>query len=213
MKKLAVIILFVCLAMSVFAEDVHVSLEEHIAYPESWSNMTNDEMKLNLLNILTRISTQKGLQYISRMAGYKPKTLFEDSYCITDLEKKKSETNDPKFDSLVDSYRLYAYQKDNRFGGNTYTIDYTVCDDAVSLKIVNHTAMRFAGVTCVKPECLTMTLSVKLSEGEFVINGDAFVPDQKAKINLLFYTVDLDSSFERRITAMKNWFIDQLKTF
>lgn len=213
MKKIILILLVCCVILPIFAEDVSVSFSEEIPYPAEWKNLTSDEVNLNLLNILTKISQQEGLQYISRMAGYKSKTLFEDSYCISDLEDKKSKIEDPVFNALVDTYQLFAYQKDNRFGGNTYIVNYVVTDDSVELKITNHSPMRFAGVSCVKSGCLTMTLKVTQGEDNLIIDCSAFVPDQKAKISFLFYTVDLESSFERRATALRNWFVEQLSVF
>lgn len=213
MKKVLCFLIVFLICFSLFAEDVSVSIEENVAYPQSWINLSTEERNLKLINILTKISSQKGVQYISRMAGYKPKTLLEDSYCISDLDKEKSGIDDPVFTQVPASYTLYAYQKDNRFGGNTFTVDYTVSDNGIKLTIVNHTAMKFSGITCVKPEKLTMTLEVIQNENDMTIKGHAFAPDQKAKINLLVYTVEIDSSFERRITALKNWFIDQLSVF
>ncbi len=213
MRKVFCLLIVCLICFSLFAEDVSVFIEGNVAYPQSWTGLSNEERNLKLINILTKISSQKGVQYISRMAGYKPKTLLEDSYCISNLDKQKSRIDDPVFTQVPYSFTLYAYQKDNRFGGNTFTLDYEISDNVIKLTIVNHTAMKFAGYTCVKPEKLTMTLEVIQNENDMTIKGYAFAPDQKAKINLLVYTVEIDSSFERRITALKNWFVDQLSVF
>ncbi|MFA6856893.1 MAG: hypothetical protein WCR31_06770 [Treponema sp.] len=45
---------------------------ETIAFPASWSNLSESEKQLRLFNLIGRISTQKGITYISRRAGYKP---------------------------------------------------------------------------------------------------------------------------------------------
>ncbi len=213
MKKTICLLLLAIICFSLFAEDVSVSIEANVAYPQSWVALSTEERNLKLINILTGISTQKGVQYISRMAGYKPKTLLEESYCISNLEKPKSRIDDPVFTEVPEVFSLFAYQKDNRFGSNTFTVDYVISENSIKLSIVNHTAMKFAGYTCVKPEKLTMTLEVIQNEKDMTVKGYAFAPDQKAKINLLVYTVEIDSSFERRITALKNWFIDQLSVF
>ena len=212
MKKILVISLLLAVGFAVFAEDVSVSMTERVPYPESYKSLSSEEINLNVFNAVTKISTQKGLQYISRLAGYKPKTLFEDSYCISDPDEKKSRIPDPVFDELLSEFTLYAYQKDNRFGGNTYIVNYKLDEKSVELEIVNHTPMRFGGVSCVKEGCLTMTLKIEQDavNEEFVITGTAFVPNQKAKISFLFYTVDLESSFNRRVEALKNWFVDQI---
>ncbi len=212
MKKIISFAFILLTGFAVFAEDVSVSIEDRVPYPENYKNLTAEEINLKVFKVLTEISTQKGLQYISRMAGFKPKTLFEESYCISDLDDKKSKIDDPEITTLSDEYTLYAYQKDNRFGGNTYVVNYRTDEKSVELEIINHTPIRFAGVSCVKEEQLTMKLKVEQSAetNEFIIIGSAFVPNQKPKVSFLFYTVDLENSFNRRVTALKNWFAAQI---
>ena len=267
MKKILLFLVYLTLCFAVFAAEsdvspesstikagsgsdgVYVSLSERVPYPEYFANLSREEKALSVLNALTAISTQKGLQYISRRAGYKPKTLFEDSYLISDLDDRKSRIEDPVFSELPSSglvkaasdvasatdvassaaviteadispfavgaeptFTLFAYQKDNRFGGNTYTVDYHI-GSSFGLVIRNHTPIRFAGVTCVESGALEMSLSVTLDDksGEFVIDGSAFIPGQKPKISFIFYTVDLESSFSRRVTALKNWFVERMQ--
>ncbi len=176
------------------------------AYPEKWQEMNYEEKRLAIVNILTAISTQKGIEYISRTAGNKPKTLFSESYLVSEPENKKSKIEDPVYTEVPGSISLFSYQKDNRFGGNFYSLDYTINGNEVFLRINNITAMKFMGVTCVKPEGLYLYMDVILCGEGLLVCSMATVYDQKPTVSLVFYTVDLESSFTRRLNALKDWF-------
>lgn len=178
-----------------------------IAYPENWTKMSYEEKRLTLVNILTAISTQEGITYISRTAGYKPKTLFSESFLVSDPEDKKSVIEDPVYTEVPESISLYSYQKDNRFGGNFYSVDYTIEGEEVFLRINNITAMKFMGVKCVDENGLYLYMDVVLCDEGILICSMATVYDQKPTVSLVFYTVDLESSFTRRLNALKDWFI------
>ncbi len=180
-------------------------------YPENWKGMTEEEKMLALMNIITSVSRQKGITYISRTAGYKPKTLIEDSYCISDPDNSKSRIEDPVFTDLPSSFTQYSYQKDNRFGGNTFVLDYNCTDNEVFLKITNHTKMKFGPVTCVEEGKLSMYIDAHLAEEGVLVSCLATVYDRKPTIKVLFYTVNIEESFKRRITGLKDWFVEELR--
>ncbi|MCQ2398266.1 MAG: hypothetical protein MJ052_03075 [Sphaerochaetaceae bacterium] len=215
MKKiLLVFMLFLCIAGSVFAEKIFtVEIKDSVPYTEAWNKMSLEEKRLNLFNILTSVSTQKGITYISRTAGYKPKTLFEDSYLIMNPDNKKSRIPDVKVAVVPESRILYAYQKDNRFKGNVYRLDYTSSENSVLLKTVNLTDMKFMGVVCVPKEKVEIFFEAVIEQEGFRLNAKAVIYDRDKEIKVPFYTVDLESSFTRRITALKDWFVDQVNNF
>lgn len=180
-------------------------------YPEKWNGMSEKEKMVALMNIITAVSRQKGITYISRTAGYKPKTLIEESYCISDPVDPKSRIDDPVFTELPSSFTQYSYQKDNRFGGNTFVLDYNCTDTEVLLKITNHTKMKFGPVTCVEEGKLSMYIDAHLTREGVLVSCLATVYDRKPTIRVLFYTVDIEQSFTRRITGLKDWFVEELK--
>ena len=177
-----------------------------IPYPEKYLSMTEEQRKVELYNILRSISTQKGLQYISHLAGDKPQVLFEDSYMISDPENKNSRIEDPVSDYVPESYDCYCMQKDNRFGKNVYSLKYTIKDGDFLMNINNYTAMKYMGFTCVEKGILNMYLEVIETDEGFVLYTMAVVRDQEPEVNILFISVDLTNSFMRRITALKGWF-------
>ena len=187
-----------------------VALTGFTAYPQSWEGLSQEERMVRLLNLMTAISKQEGAMYISRTAGNKPKVLLEKSYCISDPAKSKSRIDDPVFDTVPGTLTLYAYQKDNRFGGNTFEIEYTCSDCEIMMKITNRTAMKFMGVTCVAEGKLSMYIDAYCTEEGLVISGIATVYDRKPTVNLIVYTVDIAESFKRRIMGLKDKFIENI---
>ena len=187
-----------------------VCISSFIPFDEALKEMTDEQQMLKLFNIVTAMSGQKGITYISKTAGNKRKVLIEDSYCISDLDNKKSKINDPVFTYLPENYSLFTYQKDNRFSGNTFTVDYKTTSDEILMKINNHTPMKFMGITCVPKEQLSMYISVYRVDEGVVISCIAEIFDKKPTVNLLFYTVDLQDSFTRRILGIKDWFADSI---
>lgn len=182
-----------------------------VAYPDDWKDLSLEEKQLKVFNIMTKVSTQQGITYISRMAGYTEKTLIEESYCISDPDKKNSKIQDPVFRYVPGLYSMHSYQKDNRFGGNVFKLDYTNTEDEVFLSIVNKTAMKFMGVSCVLKGKLAMYIDTYLTEEGIVVFSMATIVDKKPQIKLVVYTVDLEESFQRRINGFKNWFISSVQ--
>lgn len=177
-----------------------------IPYPEKYLSMTDEQRSVELFNILRSISTQKGLQYISHLAGDKPQVLFQDSYMISNPDDKNSRIADPVSDSVPSEYSCWCMQKDNRFGKNVYSLKYTIKDGDFLMNINNYTAMKYMGFTCVDKGILNMYLEVLETDEGFVLYTMAVVRDQEPEVNILFISVDLTSSFMRRITALKEWF-------
>ena len=181
-----------------------------IPYPASWKNMSADEKLLSLYNALGRVSAQKGITYISRRAGYKPKTLFTRSYYIADTEHTETALADPVASEVPSSDRRYVFQEDTSFGENTYLHTYTDSASEIFLEITNCTPMKYHGVTCLKEREMEMCISAyPLEEGIF-FSSSAIVTGQKQTVTVLFIKVDLADAFKRRTDALYTWFINQI---
>ena len=182
-----------------------------IPYPENYKKLSQEEREVTLYNILRSISTQKGITYISHLAGEKPTTLFEDSYMISDPENYKSKIADPVSTEVPSSFSCYSYQKDNRFGKNVYKLNYTIKEGDFLMDISNYTKMKYMGFSCVPKGDLHMYLEVVESSEGFVLYTIATV-DREPQVRILFITVDLPSAFMRRITAIKDWFTTRINS-
>ncbi len=178
----------------------------YIPYPERFKEMTEEERNVEVYNIIRSISTQKGITYVSHMAGDKPVVLFEDSYMISNPNKTNSKIADPVSSSVPNKYSCFAYQKDNRFGKNVYKIIYTYKENDFLMDISNYTAMKYMGFSCLKEGELHMYMEVLEADEGFVLYTMVIVEGRKPKVKVLFITVDLPSAFMRRTTALKNWF-------
>ena len=205
-----------CLGVSIAAkadriyDGFSVGAVSFIPYPESFKNITEEERHVRLYNILRSISTQKGLTYISHMAGDKPTVLFKDSYMISNPDKKNSRIDDPVSTEVPSTYSCYAYQKDNRFGSNVYSVKYTINDGDFLMDISNYTTMKYMGISCVDKNALHMYLEVVETEEGFVLFTNALVSGREPQVKVLFITVDLPSAFLRRTTALANWFEERV---
>lgn len=182
-----------------------------IPYPARWLDLSPRERQLELLNTLRRISTQKGITYISYRAGNKPKELFSESYYISDPSDKKSRIDDPVADSLPEAIQSYAYQKDTSFGGNIYLHDFKISDEEIFLRITNVTPMKVFGIfKAVDAGKLALSLGAyQMEEGIYVFSM-AEIADMEPQVTVLFITVDLPSAFRRRTTAIRKWFEGQI---
>ncbi len=183
-----------------------VSGLSYIPYPEKFKNMSEEERNVEIYNIIRSISTQKGITYISHLAGDKPTVLFEDSYMLSNPNKINSKIADPVSSSVPSKYSCFAYQKDNRFGKNVYKIIYTYKDGDFLMDISNYTPMKYKGFSCLKEGELHMYMEVIQADEGFVLYTMAIVEGRKPKVKILFITVDLPSAFMRRINALKGWF-------
>lgn len=213
MKKYIVIILSLLTCFALFAGDVTCEITASLDYPQEMSELSLEEKQLVLMDILTNISTQKGITYISKTAGYEPRTLILNASVIENIRNYNSKIDDPVITELTDKLSLNIFQEDNRFGKNTFTADYELTDNGVKMTINNYSPMSYLGITCVKANALTMVLEASCNENAIDVSASATVKNQKAKIKLLVYTIDIEDSFTRRITALKEWLEGQLNSY
>lgn len=182
-----------------------------VPYPESWSEMSYEEKKLEIINTLLSISTIKGITYISYSAGEQPKVLFSDAYTLTSAKKGKK-AYDVEFSYAPEtySYTLAAYLKDNIFGGNTYTIDYEIDGDEIFMTITNVSKLKFLFFTAVKEGELDLSVDCLMTDEGIAIFGLATVRDAEEYVETPITDVHLPSAFTRRITSLKDWFIEEI---
>ena len=182
-----------------------VAVGSLVPYPESWKEMSGEERELALYNSLLKVSTQKGLTYISHRAGDKEKTLFEDSYMLSS-DNKKDRMDDPVVTSVPDYAEYYAYQDDTSFGGNVYSVTYTASGDEIFMDIRNNNDLHLMGINIVKKGKVNMSLDIVETDEGIYVYALASVKDKNPKMTIVFYTVDLELSFYNRVVALSKWF-------
>ena len=191
---------------------------EVIPYPASWTKFSEKEKQLRLFNILNRLSTQKGITYISRRAGYKPKVLFTDSYYTETVgkndteqkEKSKRKISDPVCTELPQHIERFAEQDDSTFGDNEYRHVFTNTEKETLLTVTNLTPLKYHGITCVKEGEFTVYTSVMQSKEGIVVTSATIVNNHDKIVKILFLNVNLESSFSRRMDAAFTWYRNQL---
>lgn len=183
---------------------------ETIPYPSSWSALSREERQLALFNMLSRISTQKGITYISRRAGYKPKMLFEDSSYIDSLEKGYRKIADPVSQELPQQAVRFVEQKDSTFGENTYRYNITNTAAESLFEVTNKTPMKYHGITCIAADELTLYISAMQSEQGIVTTVATKVRNHDKNIRIFFIDVDIAGSLSRRADALIIWYKNQL---
>jgi len=180
-------------------------------YPEEWKDKSEYEVQLLLFNSLRMISTQKGIKYISRRAGNKEKDLFSESYYIANPNDIKSKIVDPVSDKLYKNVVSYVYQKDSAFNSNVYIHTYENSISEIFLKITNFTDMKYLVFTGIEKGKLNMVFDIQQIEEGILFTTLTSIQDRKPKMKVLFYTIDLNSSFSRRMEALQNWFEERLE--
>ncbi|MBR7064990.1 MAG: hypothetical protein IKI31_07590 [Treponema sp.] len=182
-----------------------------VPYPEQWKNFSSKEKMLHLYNILGKISSQEGITYISRRAGYKPKTLFTKSYYISDETKKDNKLSDIVSETIPSTEVRYVFQEDTSFDENIYKHTYTNSENEIFLEITNCTPMKYHGVTCLKKDEMKMCFSLYPTEEGIILSSGAIVSRHGKTVTVLFVKVDLADSFKRRTDAIHLWFKNQLQ--
>lgn len=193
-------------------EKVLVSgISAFVPYPDSWSDMDYSERKLEIINTLLSISTIKGITYISYSAGEKAKTLFSDAYTLT-AAKKGKKAYDAEFIYAPDtySYEIAAYLKDNIFGGNTYTVNYEISGDEIFMTVTNVSKLKFLFFTAVDEGELDLSVDVLMTEEGIAVFGLATVRNADEYVKTPVTDVHLPSAFTRRITSLKDWFVEEI---
>lgn len=190
-----------------------IAAVSYIPYGPKLKAMDAKTRQLAIFNKIRAISTQEGLTYISWRAGNQPKVLIEKSSYMEDDKNLNKLLPDPVVTTFPYSLQNYVYQRDSSFGGNRYLHTYTNSDEEIFVEIKNISSMRVLGIfTAVKKEQLTISMATYQMEDGLLLMALTTIEDRDPKVSVLGITVDLPSAFKRRITALQNWFVDQLAT-
>ena len=190
-----------------------IAAVSYIPYGPKLKAMDSKTRQLTIFNTIRAISTQEGITYISWRAGNKPKVLIEKSSYMEDAKNLNKLLPDPVATTFPYSTQSFVYQRDSSFGGNRYLHTYTNTDEEIFVEIKNINSMRVLGIfTAVKSEQLTISMATYQMDDGLLLMALTTIKDRDPKVSVLGITVDLPSAFKRRITALQNWFVDQLAT-
>ena len=181
-----------------------VALSAFVEYSDVLKAKPDSQKLLDIFNMGQSISTIKGITYLSHSSNYQPEVLFKDAYFVESATSKEK-VADPVYDAVVGQLTRYAWLKDNRFGGNTYEVNYYCYNNEVFIEISNVNAMKYMGFKCLGANSLHLYLDALLTDEGVVVSGLAVIYNQKPQVKVLLVTVDLPSAFLKRIDSLKNW--------
>ncbi|MFA7435997.1 MAG: DUF6675 family protein, partial [Bacilli bacterium] len=125
--------------------------------------------------------------------------------------KSRSGIDDPFSYNVPKKDIYYVYQRDSSFGSNIYQHDYETNDKEIFVKVTNLDKVKvFSIFTAVKKEQLAIAMDTYLLDDGILLTAMATIEGRKPEIKVLGVTVDLPSAFNRRITALGDWFVEQL---
>jgi len=178
--------------------------------PDDLQDYSEDELMVYVLNILRAVSTQEGITYISHRRGDEPYPLYTKSYHVEKVGSKKR-IDDPVLQTLPVKIEDIVYQKDTSFAGNYYKFSYATRGNQILLSIENLTTLAVFGlVPAVPKNTLKISFTVILLDEGFLCYSQAEITGQKPTFTFLGFSVHLPSAFQRRITALQEWFSDNL---
>lgn len=190
-----------------------IAAVSYIPYGPKLKAMETKERQLAVFNTIRAISTQEGITYISHRAGNKPKVLIEKSSYMEDEKNLNRLLPDPVATVFPKTEQSYVFQRDSSFGGNRYLHTYTNSDSEIFVEITNISTIKVFGIfTAVPKEKLSISMSTYLLDDGLLLMALTTIEDRDPKISVLGISVDLPSSFLRRITALQEWFVAQLET-
>ncbi|QEN07015.1 hypothetical protein EXM22_03065 [Oceanispirochaeta crateris] len=164
----------------------------------------NKDMMLHILQSLSAISTLEGIEYWSgsRQAMY---PYLEEAYAV---EKTRSSRKvaDPVFTSLPKGPQtISVFQNDTTFGKTWYDVSFEVKGNSIRLSMINRTTIRYKFFPVLRDERLLIEMIIIPREEDLLFYGMAAF----RLGNTFGIEIDLDESFDHRMSALQTWFSNQ----
>lgn len=184
------------------AQGISVASLGLVPYPKLWASQSESQRQVELFNLLHNVSSLQGLQYGSS----KQKTLFRESYTLSDPENKRSRIKDKVVDALPSSDTSFVCQDDAIFGDNVYRHEYQISAKEIFVDITNLTTLKFLGISFVKPQDLSLCLSATQTEKGILLYTRTTLATTEPKVSFLFWNFNLAVESMRRMVAYQDWF-------
>ena len=174
--------------------------------PGGYRELTPEERRLTLYNILRSVSTLQGLEYYSASRG-EMRLLFEESWAIADIRKPKEALPDPLVSTIPGEDTILIHQKDKSFSNNESSMTFRAGANAFATDIVNLTPMRYKGfIRIADPGNMQIHLIVVPVEEGLLMYGT-----MSAKtLNVKAFLDRAQNSFTNRVIALTGWYRTRL---
>jgi len=187
-------------ALKDFDPSGSVELLYRMPLPET----NGEDLMLHILQSISEVSSLEGILYFSgsRRVMY---PYLEEAFPV-EKKRSKNKIDDPVFSSLpTEPTTLSVYQKDTTFGKAWYDVTYQVTGSAIRLSMVNTTTMRYKMFPVLRDHRLNIELIIIPREDDLLFYGLAAF-----KLGNTFgIEIDLDESFDHRMSALQIWFSNQ----
>ncbi|MDC7218572.1 MAG: hypothetical protein PQJ59_01455 [Spirochaetales bacterium] len=177
---------------------------EGIFFIPRTDRLSEEEELLNIMNILSRISSLEGLEYYSASRG-EMRLLFEECWRLEDLEGDRV-LEDLHHDTLPERSSFYMHQKDLTFGANRSAVTMTSNGETLLMSMKTMTNMKYNGLVRVIKEgnFYTGVLVIPVEEGIL------YYGTMSARTLQVGLVVNKASkSFYNRMKALFFWFSEQ----
>ena len=154
--------------------------------------------------ILTDIKTLEGIEYYSQ-SKEKYRVLFKEAYPVSG-KKRNNKIAVPEYDNNIKKYSFNSYIKDSTFGNNFYTLDYTISDNYLVMKMTNIDSMKLGFIPVIGKENLTFYLIIIADKDELAIYCSGICDS----IGTGFLKKKIETSIHNRVIALYDWFIDNI---
>ena len=173
------------------AKGISVASLVLVPYPLDWSDQSELERKLQLYNLLYKISTLQGFRY----AEHNKKVHCSESYTIADPEDKKSKADDPVAQTLPATDTISVCREDT----------YKISDTKVFVDITNLTTLKFLGIPFVNPKDILLYFSVTHIKEGILLYTSMTLATLEPKGSFLFWSLNLADESMHRIGAYQHW--------
>ena len=226
MKRILVLTLLTCLAMSAYAGEKTTRIldkdDELSLYPMNHTGKyaasiapsypiriecratyaRNGKSTADIVNHLTGISTIKGTQYYSQTKK-EVTTLFTDAYTV-DHPRHANKIEDHQLGTpLPMGIDIYGMLEDSRFKENVYQFSYLFDDNHITLKITNMNTLKYGFIKAVDTHCFLSVLDIVLTEDEIQVYNAGFC---KPAVLPSFMEKRINNAITNRIDALFGWF-------
>jgi len=163
-----------------------------------------EDFRLAVYNTLHKIDKMKGLMYWSE-TDQRMQVLFKESYMIADPDSRTPLPN-PVSREIPDQDLRYVYQKDSRFGENTYRAEFGHYDGIFRITMLNLTKIYYGFIPLVQKEKMRLDMVILFGEDHLIfyscIGADA--------LTLFGFEKRILPSFSNRSKALFSWFQENL---
>ncbi len=199
------------IARKMIAGDLNIGIEGLFftpfdELPKKYREMTPDNRKLTLYNILRSVSTLQGLEYYSA-SREEMRLLFEESWTIADLKKPKEALPDSIVSTIPAEDTILIHQKDKSFSKNQSSMTFHAGPNAFAAEIINLTPMRYKGlIRIADPGNMQIHLMVIPVEEGLLMYGTMSAKTLSVKA----FLERAEDSFTNRVIALTGWYRTRL---